>query len=197
VSGTGADRLFGYGSLVAPASAAATLGRPVGEPVEAELRGWRRGFSLLRDNRRCEKTFARASDGWIPDFVLALNVEKGGADDTVNGALIDLAEGDLERLDRREIRYRRVDVTEAVTAAGAPAPGRVLTYVARDENLARDVPPSAVILRSYVDAVEEAFEGLGSGALERYRRTTSIPDVERIDARLVHDAIPPGNPRGW
>ena len=66
--------LFAYGSLVSPASAARTLGRPVEAPAPARLPGWRRRWSLARDNLRSEKTFARA-DGSAPPYFLGLNIE--------------------------------------------------------------------------------------------------------------------------
>ncbi len=111
---TGPLCVFAYGSLVSAVSAAETLGRDEALVQPAVLRGWRRSFSLARDNRRCEKTFA-APDGEIPEIVLALNVEPdptGRAE--VNGALIDVTADELARLDRRELRYDRVDVSAAV-----------------------------------------------------------------------------------
>ena len=112
--------VFAYGSLVSPASAAATLGRSDVEAVPAALAGQRRSFTLLRDNRACEKTFARRGDDWVPDHVLALNIAGGGSADSVNGALLAVSEVEVERLDLREIRYRRVEVSALVApAAGA------------------------------------------------------------------------------
>ena len=66
--------VFAYGSLVSAASAAETLGRDRVTPHPAVLFGWQRAYTLARDNRRCEKTFA-GPDGEIPGTVLALNVE--------------------------------------------------------------------------------------------------------------------------
>jgi hypothetical protein len=53
-----------------------------------------------------------------------------------------------------------------------------------------------VILRTYAEAVEMGFEALGPGELEHYRATTPYP-VDRVDAELVLDRIPEGNPRAW
>ena len=53
-----------------------------------------------------------------------------------------------------------------------------------------------MILRSYAEAVEAGFEGLGSGELEHYRATTPYP-VDRVTGTLVIDQIPEGNPRDW
>jgi len=204
---TGADRiaLFAYGSLVSARSAAETLGRPArsewrqSEAVSAELHGWRRRFSQARDNRTCEKTFAVDSDGSIPDFVLGLNVERTGLpDDVVNGLLIEITDVELQRLDLRELRYEQVEISGSVRSSATPAGfDRVLTYQAKAANFAPAPPRGAVILRSYADAVETAFAALDPDELTAYRKSTGPPPVELVDAHLVVDRIPPGNPRAW
>ncbi len=188
--------LFAYGSLVSAPSAAVTIGRERLDLHPAVLTGWRRGFTLVRDNRACEKTFARSDDGGVPDHVLALNLDRGSPSDRVNGALIAVSEPDLERLDRREIRYRRIDVGGDLEDDGHGF-DRVATYVARPEHHALPPPPGAVVLNAYERAVEDAFDGLGPGELARYRETTDPGTAERIDAYLLSGDIPPGNPRGW
>ena len=52
--------VFAYGSLASLASAERTLGRPVEPGGQVRLAGWRRRWSLARDNLLSEKTFARA-----------------------------------------------------------------------------------------------------------------------------------------
>jgi len=196
VSGGPRTAVFAYGSLVSRASAALTLG-DVGEIHPAELRGWRRGFTQARHNPTCEKTFARADSGEVPAWILGLGVDPApGA--AVNGALIELGEEQAARLDARELRYTRADITAAVIGgAGTPAFDRIFTFVPRSENSAAEPPPGAVILRSYAEATEAAFAELGPGELERYVESTWVPDVEVIEGRLVRDEIPPGNPRDW
>jgi cation transport regulator ChaC len=191
--------IFGYGSLVDRASASLTLGRRVERSWPARLIGWRRRFSQARDNRTCEKTFARAGDGSVPEWILGLNIEpEAGPEEAPNGTLIELSEAELERLDLREIRYDRHEVTGSIAAeADAPAFDLILTYVAKPDHLAVEPPTGAVILRSYAVAVESAFEGFGPGHGEEYRRTTLPYPVELIDGSLIHDRIPFGNPREW
>jgi hypothetical protein len=186
--------LFGYGSLVLPESASMTLGRPVAEFQPARLHDWRRRFSQRRDNLTCEKTF-ECDGGWRPEWVLGLNVEEG-EDETgrVNGVVIELSEAELDRLDIREIRYDRVEVTGSVVGDGLPE--RIVTYKAKEFHFAPEPPEDAVILRTYADAVEKGFEGLGPGELDHYRATTPYP-VDRVAATLVIDNIPDGNPRAW
>ena len=85
--------------------------------MPAELRGWRRRWSLLRDNHTAEKTFAR-SDGSLPDYILGLNVEEGEDDaGPVNGGLIEIYDEERERLDQREMRYDAVERHRADRAA--------------------------------------------------------------------------------
>jgi len=189
--------VFGYASLVSARSAAETLGRPVPTPLRpARLRGWRRRWSQARDNHRSEKTFA-LPDGSLPDYCLGLNVERGEDDaGPVNGVLIELTEAELDRLDIREIRYDRVEVTDLIDADG-PLPELVITYTAKEANFAPEPPPGTIILDSYATAIEEAFEALGPGELEHYLASTGPHPVERVAARLVNDEAPAGNPRAW
>lgn len=187
--------VFGYGSLVLPGSIEMTLGRTVGAPPKARLHGWRRRFSQARDNRTCEKTF-ECQGGHRPEWVLGLNVERGedGAG-PVNGVVIELADEELDRLDVREIRYDRIEVTNEVAGEGLPDP--IITYTAKQDHFAPVPPDDAVILATYANAIEGGFEALGPGELDHYLRTTGPYPVERVKARLVVDHIPAGNPRAW
>jgi hypothetical protein len=169
--------LFAYGSLVAPDGIARTLGRrPV--PVPSSVRGWRRRWSQVRDNLTVEKTFALAG-GELPRWILGLNLEPWGDPGAFpNGALIEVSEGELERLDKRELRYDRVDVGAEVE--GEHEFDRVVTYCAKPAHFAPDPPSGAVVLGTYLRAVESAFARLGQGQLERFRRTTGRPPVEVV-----------------
>lgn len=189
--------VFGYGSLVAASSVGKTIGRPV-EPAPAELSGWRRRWSLLRDNLRAEKTFALA-DGALPPFILGLNIEPGeDPAGPVNGAIFELSDEELERLDLREMRYDRIDVSDAILLPGvADRPRTVVTYQAKRDHFAAEPPPGAIILAKYAGVVEHAFELHGPGELERFLATTGPHPVEVVEATLVKDEIPPGNPRAW
>ena len=186
--------LFGYGSLVIPESASMTLGRPVVDVRPARLHDWRRRFSQRRDNLTCEKTF-ECDGGRRPEWILGLNVEEG-ADDAgpVNGGVIELSEAELDRLDIREIRYDRMEVTGSIEGEGLPE--RIVTYTAKEFHFAPEPPEDSVILATYAAAVEAGFEGLGEGQLRHYLATTPYP-VDRVAATLVIDRIPEGNPREW
>lgn len=188
--------VFAYGSLVSLQSAARTLGRPVEHADVARLVGWRRRWSQARDNLASEKTFARVDDGALPSHCLGLNVERS-AGEGPNGTLIELTEGELERLAVREIRYDQVDVTAEIATREPLSFDRVVTFTAKPENLAETPPPSAVILATYARAVETAFDALGAGELDLFRESTGPYPVEVVEATLVRDRIPEGNPRDW
>jgi len=188
--------VFAYGSLVSAESAAATLSRAVEPIAPAALGGWRRRWSLCRDNLRSEKSFALEPGGELPPYVLGLNLEPGETEaGPANGALLDVSEPELARLDQRELRYDRVDVTDQLEASERF--DRVWTFTAKPEHHASEPPRGAVILTTYASAVEDAFAALGKDELARYRATTGPPPVDIVEARLVEDRIPPGNPRRW
>ena len=190
--------LFTYGSLVGPQSFAETLGREPADPLPARLRGWRRRWSLLRDNLAAEKTFARADSGELPRWILGLNIER---DDSVgnglepNGALIEVSEGELERLDVRELRYDRIEVGDDFEDGECFE--RVFAYTARHGHFSPMPPPGAVAMAPYLRAIESAFRSLGDGQWELFLKTTGPPPVAAIEPVLVRDEIPPGNPRAW
>jgi hypothetical protein len=188
--------LFAYGSLVSRASFARTLGREPAGLLPVHLRGWRRRWSVVRDNLASEKTFERADGGGCPRWVVGLNLEPAGADDELapNGALIAIGDGELERLDVRELRYRRVDVTAGVAEASFD---RVFAYSARPEHYSPEPPAGAVAMAPYLRVLEAAFRELGEGEWEGFLSTTGEPPVEAIEPVLVRDEIPPGNPREW
>ncbi|MGH2954795.1 MAG: gamma-glutamylcyclotransferase family protein [Solirubrobacterales bacterium] len=193
--------LFAYGSLASPASATLTLGRPVELAGLARVEGWARGWSVCRDNLSVEKTFARP-DGTLPRHCLGLGLEPDPGAEPPNGALIEVSEAELERLDLREMRYERVDVTDGVRVGGKDGAAaqfdRVVAYRARPEHRCPNTPPpDTVIIARYLTTIEAAFAELGPGELERFRATTEPPPVDLIDAVLVRDRIPAGNPRAW
>jgi cation transport regulator ChaC len=190
--------VFAYGSLVNPDSFAATLGRRPQAPTAGRLHGWRRRWSLLRDNLASEKTFARGDGGELPRWVIGLNLERDEEiDDELapNGALIEISDGELERLDVRELRYNRVEVAGRVTGGGDF--NRIVTYAARPEHFSSQPPEGAVAMAPYLRAIEAAFRTLADGQWELFLKTTGPPPVETIEPVLVRDEIPPGNPRDW
>jgi len=193
--------VFGYASLVSPASAAETLGRPVEIAAVARLHGHVGGWTVGRDNPATEKPFARL-DGTLPRHCLGLNVDPADDGDPPNGVLVEVTEAELNRLDIRELRFHRTDVTDAIevvsTTTGDPlAFDGVFTYRARPENHFPEPPEDAIVIAAYPRLVEAAFTALGPEQLNLYRETTAPPPAPVTEATLVADSIPPGNPRSW
>ena len=152
-----------------------TLGRPAGELRPARLHDWKRRFSQRRDNLTCEKTFECAG-GWRPEWILGLNVERGEDEaGPVNGVVIELTEAELDRLDIREIRYDRVDVTGSVEGEGLPE--RIVTYTAKAFHFAPEPPEDSVILATYAAAVERGFDAA------RRRRARPLPRDHPLSGR--------------
>src|SRR5436190_19477520 len=142
--------VFAYGSLVSPPSFARTLGREPVELIPARLLGWRRTWSIRRDNLASEKVFARAESGELLRWVIGLNLEPDGQGDGPgpNGALIEVTEAELERLDLREMRYDRVEVTEAATADHRFE--RIVAYTAKPEHFSAEIPAQAAAMAPYL-----------------------------------------------
>ena len=84
--------------------------------------------------------------------------------------MLEVTEAELDRLAVREIRYDRVDVTDALAAEAAAASTASFTFTAKPENFAPTPPPGAVILAAYARAVEAAFEHLGPTSSTRSAR---------------------------
>ena len=151
-----------------------------------ELRGWRRGFTLVRDNRACEKTFARRDDGSIPDYVLALNRRPPATGDWSTGRCSPSTErraraarpcarsatgGSTSATRSRRTTWRPVRARPHLRRPPrAPRPGAAA-------GRGRSSPPTSGRSR-------RAFAGLGPGELDRYRTTTRAGAAERIDADL-------------
>jgi cation transport regulator ChaC len=188
--------VIGYATLVSPKSAGQTLGRPVDDAIPARLEGWARGWTLGREQAKSEKTFARP-DGTVPRFCLGLNLDPAPGAPAPNGVLIELTEAELDRLDIREIRYRRVEVTDAISTQGGHGFDLVITYVAKPEHHHPAPPGDAIVVATYPATIEAAFDRLGPGQLDLFHETTAPIPVEVSDATLVRDGIPPGNPREW
>lgn len=193
--------VFGYGSLVSPESAAQSLGRPAEAAAIMRLVGWRRRWTTFRDNRSAEKMFALA-DRTLPPYVVGLNLERDPACEGANGVLIEVTVAEADRLDLRELRYDRVEVTADVRplAAGGESPPPfecVIAYTAKPHHHAPEPPPGAIAIAQYVRTVEAAFAQLGPEHLALYRETTDPPPAEPVEATLVRDQIPEGNPREW
>lgn len=190
--------VFGYGSLVQRESAEATLGHALpAVPMKATLAGWRRGWTVGSSRESHPDRDLRWPDGTRFDGVsVALGVEP--ADGAVNGAVFPVEDADLERLDLRERNYHRVEVTGAVHCPGA-TPGRVLTYVPRQEALDRLTAAEAsarpiVVRHGYVLPTLAAFAALGPSQLGEFLRSTAPWPTSWLDLHLPVRDLAAGAP---
>jgi cation transport regulator ChaC len=182
--------VFGYGSLVSPASVEKTLGHnvPAASVVPAELVGWRRAWNVGSDRAsHPERTFfLRNDDGGrgaiFKGITVVLGIERVTSDDgtTCNGAVFPVFRGDLNLLDVRERNYERIDVTDSVKWDDKPPNCTVYTYVPKAEAaakvaLARNHGLAMNVRSEYKAMVEAAFASVGEEALRRYRETTPEP----------------------
>lgn len=186
--------VFGYGSLVSPASLARTIGRLVdpGDVAVTQLTGY---------GRRWNYGAAQVVGDWTADgnevvggVMVALGLEPSPGE-SCNGVAVRATEDDLRRLDRRERNYDRTDVTDLVrfdepvegVAVAQPGAARVVTYVPRRSAIERyrsgRDEHRAAIRQDYWDLVDEAFAVLGDRHVEQYR-TTPAPDIPVVDMQL-------------
>ena len=184
--------VFGYGSLVSPVSLGSTIGRlPVRgrDFMAAELRGWERRWNygyLIAPERYT------GSEVSSIDTVVALGIVPA-LSAVMNGVIASVSDTELARLDRRERRYERVDVTDAVELLEGNAAefeiDAVITYVPTDAPVAdyvdgRDRGRAGIEVR-YWDLVNTAYDDLLPGAGERFRASTPQPDVTVDDVSRI------------
>lgn len=184
--------VFGYGSLVSPASLASTIGRTVSPDhvVIAHLQGygrrWNYGSLHLRGDWHHEGLSVEQG------VVISLGLVDA-ADESCNGVAVRVTDEELAQLDWRERDYERTDVTDLVITDPRPLSGaditgaRVVTYVPRTSAIeryqaARD-DRRAAIRASYRELVTAAFGNLGDHHAAIFA-TTPEPDVPVVEMSL-------------
>lgn len=178
--------VFGYGSLVSPASFGSTLGRalrPGTDFFEAELGGFGRRWNYgVMHTAGTTVDASGATRAWT---IVALGLEPA-VGERVNGVVGWVTEPELVALDRRERHYDRVDVTALTDVdARCTAPGPIVTYVPRPEarrhfESARDAGRAA-IERRYWDLVDAAFAAMGPRHHAAYHATTPDAGLPIVD----------------
>jgi cation transport regulator ChaC len=184
--------LFGYGSLVSPASVEGTLGRPVELSTgfgRATLSGYRRAWIASMANIHndpTDKYFVDASRRRFEGTVSSLGIYPAPGE--MNGVILRLEEADLDAFDKRERRYSRVDVTESVTSE-IPFEGRVMAYLTRADavRIGEESRQEGKDHRSagYERLVETAFAALGPKELATYRSTTDDSTAPALELTMV------------
>ena len=196
--------VFVYASLVNGESASETLGRAVRADAVADLYGFRRSWSVARNNRKSEKTFARVGDGWVPDHVLLINAAEAEPNDHLNGVIYTVTKSELKKLEEREKRYRPVEIRENLTyrkenwePADTLSFTEVHAFTGKPDHLISLPPPNSCVLESYMDAVDEGFKQLGGRELEIYHETTDDHGAVVLRAQLIGGDIEENQPRRW
>jgi cation transport regulator ChaC len=178
--------IFGYGSLVSPASMATTIGRTVAptDVAVAHLDGYGRRWNYGSMHLRGDWFHGgiEVTQGLVVSLGLVVSDQE-----SCNGVIVRVTADELAMLDWRERDYRRTDVTDMIRLDGDPIRERVMTYVPRPSAVeryetARDNGRAAIRL-SYWELVESAFGELGDDHLERYAATPA-PDVPVVDMVL-------------
>lgn len=192
---TGAQYVFGYGSLLERSAPAAERDAPA---RQYHLHGYRRGWGVAMENRSDIPSYKYylLENGERPDvFVVFLNIQSA-IGERVNGALLAVDSSDIAEFDLRERNYDRVDVTAHVEP---PVAGTVWTYVGGPDAVARFQrglrEGRAIIDQNYLEHVRRGFATLGEAALSEYEALTEPPlcptvALRRIDRKQGTQPLP-------
>ena len=169
-------RIFGYGSLVNPRSIRNTLGR--------ELREEELAVAILRDHVR----------KWnLVEWVLIEQVNQGKPSPAVfldlvpqqgtrvNGILVPISAKGLSKMDQREKKYDRIDVSALIDPPITDGP--VFSYVGKHEYCIP--PPGSCVLIKYEQLVEEGIAYWGEGFARQFRQTTMSHQYPRQDGKYI------------
>jgi cation transport regulator ChaC len=171
--------VFGYGSLVR---------RPDGIPCH--LLGHRRAWNVAMDNRRTipgYKYYVDPDTGERPPVRVTFLNLYSAAEGRVNGVALPVTAEELDRLDRRERNYDRIDVTRWLDA---DLGGTVWTYLGSEAAHERFAAGPAVVAQDYFDAIRGDFAA--AGGLDEFDRSTDPLTVPL--RRLARVDVPPPPP---
>jgi hypothetical protein len=146
---------FGYGSLVNRA----THRTRIVHAVPARINGWRRHWR------------ARPDMPGFPAALLTVTPEPGAVCD---GLLIFDHAASLSDIDRREARYRRLEISPSSISGTVDFPAGCPVFLYRAEETLPLHPAPPRILRSYLDAVLQGFlVEHGEEGVRRFVRETA------------------------
>jgi cation transport regulator ChaC len=187
--------IFGYGSLVDPDDVERYVGfRPVEgmEWAPAVLNGYERAWNVGMHNihdRDDDKFYTTVEGERYKGIVLTLGLESN-RDMSTNGLVFRIEPRNLAKLDSRERRYDRVDVTTSITTSAHLNPGSsVHTYIPNRDALATGADGmqagTGAVSRSYHDKVAHAFAQLGEEESARYVESTRESAVPLVDLQII------------
>ncbi len=176
--------VFGYGSLMEPASVAETIDYNLDEYplLPALLNGYQRSFSAISPNSRPFTT----QTGDAPEFVAYMNVRPvPGA--TAYGVLLTVDDQQLRKLKQREVLYRCIDVTANVQLpAGATYTLRpelaVLTFECLQQHRWEDYDKRTAFGEDYERTIRKAHERIDN----ELGTTAFTDDWQQLLQRYAH-----------
>ena len=183
---SGGTWVFGYGSLVSPASMATTIGRTVSadEVAVAHLDGYGRRWNYGSLHLRGD--WSHQGVDVVQGLVVSLGLAAADSE-SCNGVVVRVSADELAQLDWRERDYERTDVTDRIRIEHLQQPEQVVTYVPRPSAVERYETARndgrAGIRQSYWELVSAAFHDLGGDHHDRYAATPA-PDVPVVDMTL-------------
>jgi hypothetical protein len=170
--------VFGYGSLVNPESAAKTLGRKLYDKDVSlvEIKNYTRSWGLV-----VEVILYYRGDGKSINAAF-LDIQKIDGK-SANGVLIEVNKGKLEKFDKREKYYDRVDVTDDINPR--PQEGNVVyTYVGKSAFLARNYR-NVKVLHEYQKIVDQGIQHWGQAFCDRFNLTTAAHEFEIVTGTYI------------
>ena len=179
--------VFGYGSIISPASFAATLGKKAFSiPFHVcHLRGFVREWTALVPLDKPVEV-----NGTPVRYVAYLNIRDTGPNgrDAVNGIMAAINREDLDLMIAREHVYDLADVTDRIQPQ--PTLGhKVLTFIANEPELSEKLE-FAVVRSDYEELVEAACGKISREFLQEYENSTLPPQCPRgIDADLLQGVV--------
>ncbi len=188
--------IFGYGSLVDIENLKKYFGRdltPSLDFIYCGLKDFHRCWNIAMNNSvdlPDYKYYIDQQTGNRPEgFVTFLNIRPCPGDN-VTGILFRVSDQELQRLDKRERNYRRIDVTHLIDT---PIQGQAWVYIGLDEAEKRYQKGlkqnTAMVSQNYFDSVYNAYLSLGNEALSNYFATTDelrVP-IFNLEMRIVVD----------
>lgn len=154
--------LFGYGSLINPKSIQRTLGREIKVEylIEAMIynyvRKWQVVDWVIIEEYNMEKP--------IPAIFLDM-VRQSGA--MTNGILIPIFENELDKMDKRERKYDRVNVSNLIEPRISEY---IFTYIGKKEHTTP--PKESCVLLEYEKIIEEGFNFWNKAFKQHYYEFT-------------------------
>lgn len=171
--------VFGYGSLMNPASVNKSLKRTLAshELAPCLLEGYVRVWDVQEDI--LSEKLKRPIKG------VYLNIqERPGA--LLNGVLLQLSAAEFEQMTFREKNYLPVSVGENIRPflpddPRFPPAGPVFTFIARPECIARPGSPDTYIMQKYIQLIEDGLAHYPGSFRLKYQESTESFGFSLLD----------------